>query len=58
MYIKPEVDTNMIQQQWLQPEMKLVQGNQMKITICWGMKNIFDCRSKLIKGNFSGGGNE
>ena len=33
MYIKTEVDTKMIQQQWVQPQMKLVYGNSMKITI-------------------------
>ena len=50
-YIKSEVDTKIIQQQWEQPQMKPVGS--------LGRKVIFDKgRSKFIKSNFSGKENE
>ena len=40
-------------------KMKLVQGNQMKIAICWGRNDTFDSgRCKFIKQDFSGGENQ
>ena len=53
----------MIQQPWLQPQMKLAQGNQMKITISWGKNDTLDSGiSKYLQGGFlgefSGGLNE
>ena len=57
-YMKPEVK-NVIQQQWLQLQMKLVYGDQMKIAIWWGKNDIFDSgRCKFIKEDFSGGEND
>ena len=58
MYLKAEVK-KMKQQPWLLPQMKLAQGNQMKITISWGRNDTFDNgRSKFNWVDFSGGVNE
>ena len=57
-YTKPEVK-KMIQQQWLQLQMKLVWGDYMKIPIWWGKNDTFDSgKCKFIKKDFSGGENE
>ena len=49
----------MIQQKWLQLQMKVALGDYLKIAIWWGRNETFDNeRFKSIKGNFSDGGNE
>ena len=49
----------MIQQKWLQLQMKVAYGDYMKIAIWWGRNEASDSiRFKSIKGNFSDGGNE
>ena len=49
----------MIQQEWLQLQMKVALGDYLKIAIWWGRNETFDNeRFKSIKGNFSDGGNE
>ena len=57
-HIKPEVKKK-IQQQWLELQMKLVYGDEMKIAIWWRRNETFDSgRCKLIKEDFSGGKGE
>ena len=49
----------MIQQKWLQLQMKVALGDYLKIAIWWGRNETFDNeRFKSIKGDFSDGGNE
>ena len=49
----------MIQQKWLQLQMKNAQDDYLKIAVWWGRNETFDSeRFKSIKGDFSDGGNE
>ena len=57
-YIEPQVKKTM-QQKWVQVEIKLAKGDNMKIAIWWGKNDTLDSeRCKSIKGDFSGGRNE
>ena len=48
----------MIQQKWLQLQMKVAWGDYLKIAIWWGRNETFKSeRFKYIKGDFSDGGN-
>ena len=47
----------MVQQKWLQLQMKVALGDYLKIAIWWGRNETFDNeRFKSIKGDFSDGG--
>ena len=49
----------MIQQKWLQLQMKIAQDDYLKIAVWWGRNETFDSeRFKSIKGDFSDGENE
>ena len=49
----------MIQQKWLQLQMKIAYDDYLKISVWWGRNETFDSETfKPIKGDFSDGGNK
>ena len=48
----------MIQQKWLQLQIKIAWDDYLKIAVWWGRNKAFDSEKfKSIKGDFSDGGN-